>query len=97
MTAEVDAVDRVSVESTRIVGVERIDANLWTLALEAAIAECQRGERLDVLDDSAPGDRLWAHLISSGLTVAAGRATTQFMNVSEFGFPSWPVWPTRCL
>jgi len=120
MTAEVDAVDGVAVESTRIVEVDRTDANLSALALGAAVAECQRGERLDVLcagiqrfaeadwvavlrngeltaqvgespdlawliaylagsehldglDDSAPSDLLWAHMISSGLTVAAGR------------------------
>jgi len=31
-------------------------------------------EHLDGLDDSAPSDLLWAHLVDSDLTVAAGRA-----------------------
>ena len=121
LTAEVDAVDGVAVESTRVVDVDRVDPSLSALALGAAVAECQHGERLEVLctgirrfaeadwvavlrdgeliaqvgdspdlgwliaflagsehldglDDSAPSDLLWAHLISSGLTVAAGRA-----------------------
>ncbi len=121
VTAEVDSVEGVSVESTRVVDDDRIDANLSALALGAAIAECPAAERLGVLcdgirrfseadwvavlrsgelisqvgespdlawliaflagsehldglDDSAPSDLLWAHLISSGLTVAAGRA-----------------------
>jgi hypothetical protein len=121
LTVEVDAVDGVAVESTRIVDVDRVDPSLSALALGAAVAECQNSERLEVLctgirrfaeadwvavlrdgeliaqvgdspdlawliaflagsehldglDDSAPSDLLWAHLISSGLTVAAGRA-----------------------
>ena len=121
VTAEIDAVDGVSVESTRIVDDDRMDANLSALALGAAIAECPSSERLEVLcsgirrfaeadwvavlrdgdlisqvgespdlawltaflagsehldglNDAAPSDLLWAHLISSGMTVAAGRA-----------------------
>jgi len=120
VTAEVDAVDGVSVESTRLVDDDRIDPNLSALALGAAVAECPRTERLDVLcagiqrfseadwvavlrggeliiqvgespdlgwliaflagsehldglTDGAPSDLLWAQMISSGLTVAAGR------------------------
>jgi hypothetical protein len=121
LIAEVDAVDGVSVESTRVVDPDRTDASLSALALGAAIAECSPAERLDVmisgiqrfsetdwvivlrsgdpiaqlgaapdlgwlsaflagsehldgLDDSAPSDLLWASMITSGLTVAAGRS-----------------------
>ena len=121
LTAEVDAVDGVSVESIRIVDPDRTDASLSALALGAAIAECSPPERLDVmlggiqrfsetdwvvvlrsgdlvaqlgeapdlgwlsaflagsehldgLDDSAPSDLLWANMVTSGLTVAAGRS-----------------------
>lgn len=120
LSAEVDAVDGVSVESIRVVDPERTDASLSALALGAAIAECPAGDRLEMLiggiqrfsetdwvvvlregglladlgeppdlawltaflagsehldglDDSAPSDLLWAHMITSGLTVAAGR------------------------
>jgi len=121
LTAEIDAVDGVSVESIRTVDPDRTDASLSALALGAAIAECADGERLDVmvtgiqrfsesdwvavlrdgeqiaavgaapdlgwltaflagsehldgLDDSAPSDLLWASMVTSGLTVAAGRS-----------------------
>ena len=120
VVSEVDSVDGVVVESTRLVDDDRIDPNLSALALGAAVAECPRAERLDVLcagiqrfseadwvavlrggeliaqvgespdlgwliaflagsehldglTDGAPSDLLWAHMISSGLTVAAGR------------------------
>jgi len=120
LTAEIDAVDGVSVESIRVVDPDRTDASLSALALGAAIAESRPGERLEVLvggvqrfaetdwvivlgdgqpiaqlgqppdvswltaflagsehldglDDSAPSDLLWGHMITSGLTVAAGR------------------------
>ncbi len=49
LTAEVDAVDGVSVESIRIVDPDRTDASLSALALGAAIAECSPAERLDVM------------------------------------------------
>ena len=49
LTAEVDAVDGVSVESIRIVDPDRTDASLSALALGAAIAECSPPERLDVM------------------------------------------------
>ena len=49
LTAEVDAVDGVSVESIRIVDPDRTDASLSALALGAAIAECAPAERLDVM------------------------------------------------
>ena len=121
LTAEIDAVDGVSVESIRVVDPDRTDASLSALALGAAIAESVHSERLTVmvggiqrfaetdwvivleqgepiaqlgeppeigwlsaflagsehldgLDDSAPSDLLWGHMITSALTVAAGRA-----------------------
>jgi hypothetical protein len=120
LTAEIDAVDGVSVESIRVVDPDRTDASLSALALGAAIAESMPSERLEVmvggiqrfaetdwvivldqgdpiaqlgeppeigwltaflagsehlagLDDSAPSDLLWGHMITSALTVAAGR------------------------
>jgi hypothetical protein len=120
LTAEIDAVDGVSVESIRVVDPDRTDASLSALALGAAIAESEPVERLDVmvagiqrftetdwvvvlsagervaslgeppevgwltaflagsehldgLDDSAPSDLLWGHMVTSALTVAAGR------------------------
>ncbi len=120
LTAEIDAVDGVSVESIRLVDPDRTDASLSALALGAAIAESDPIERLDVmvagierfaetdwvvvladgepitqlgsppdlgwltaflagsehldgLDDSAPSDLLWGHMVSTGITVAAGR------------------------
>lgn len=120
LTAEIDAVDGVSVESIRVVDPDRTDASLSALALGAAIAESRTEERLDVmvagiqrfaetdwvvvlgggepiaqvgtppdlgwltaflagsehldgLDDSAPSDLLWGRMVSSAITVAAGR------------------------
>lgn len=49
LTAEIDAVDGVSVESIRIVDPDRTDASLAALAVGAALAESEPGERLDVL------------------------------------------------
>ncbi|MGB0111959.1 MAG: hypothetical protein WBP59_01945 [Ilumatobacteraceae bacterium] len=49
LTAEIDAVDGVSVESIREVDEERTDPSLSALALGAAIVECAPAERLDVL------------------------------------------------
>jgi hypothetical protein len=49
LTAEIDAVDGVSVESIRVVDPDRTDPSLSALALGAAIAECALDERLDVL------------------------------------------------
>ena len=120
LTAEIDAVDGVSVESIRVVDPDRTDASLSALALGAAIAESLPAERLEVmiagiqrfaetdwvvvlhdgapiarfgeppdvgwltaflagsehldgLDDSSPSDLLWGHMVTSALTVAAGR------------------------
>jgi hypothetical protein len=49
LTAEVDAVDGVSVESIRVVDPDRTDASLSALALGAALAECPPAQRLEVL------------------------------------------------
>ena len=49
LTAEIDAVDGVSVESIRAVDPDRTDPSLSALALGAAIAESPPGERLDVM------------------------------------------------
>lgn len=49
LTAEIDSVDGVSVESIRIVDPDRTDASLSALALGAAIAESPTEERLDVM------------------------------------------------
>ena len=49
LTAEVDAVDGVSVENTRVVDDDRTDPNLAALATGAALAECSPEDRLDVL------------------------------------------------
>ena len=120
LTAEIDAVDGVSVESIRMVDPDRTDASLSALALGAAIAESVPEDRLEVmiagiqrfaetdwlivlrdggvitqlgtppdvewltaflvgsehldgLDDSAPSDLLWGHMVTSAMTVAAGR------------------------
>ncbi len=49
LTAEIDAVDGVSVESIRVVDPDRTDASLSALALGAAIAESPLDERLAVM------------------------------------------------
>ncbi len=49
LTAEIDAVDGVSVESIRVVDPDRTDPSLSALALGAAIAESPPDERLDVM------------------------------------------------
>jgi hypothetical protein len=49
MTAEVDAVDGVSVESIRVVDDDRTDPSLAALALCAAVAESAADERIYVL------------------------------------------------
>jgi hypothetical protein len=121
LSAEIDAVDGVSVEDIRIVDDDRVDPNLAALAAGAALAESPVAERLDLLcasvarvieadwvvtlrgeepigrigeapdiawlrafltgaghlegvDDAAPSDLVWANLIGTGLTIAAGRS-----------------------
>ena len=49
LTAEVDAVDGVSVESIRVVDEDRTDPSLAALALCAAVAESPSAERVRVL------------------------------------------------
>jgi hypothetical protein len=49
LTAEVDAVDGVSVESIRVVDEDRTDPSLASLALCAAVAESRPDERIQVL------------------------------------------------
>jgi hypothetical protein len=49
LTAEIDAVDGVSVESIREVDPDRTDPSLSALALGAAIAESPAEQRLDVM------------------------------------------------
>ncbi len=49
LTAEIDAVDGVSVENIRVVDPDRTDASLSALALGAAIAESPSEDRLDVM------------------------------------------------
>jgi hypothetical protein len=49
LTAEVDAVDGVSVESIRVVDEDRTDPSLASLALCAAVAESPPDERIRVL------------------------------------------------
>lgn len=121
LTAEIDAVDGVSVEDVRVVEADRTDPNLAALAAGAAMAEAPPGERLGVLcravqrlveadwavvledesiiaqvgespdvawllaflagsghlsevHEALPGDLVWGHMMSAGLTVAAGRS-----------------------
>lgn len=122
LTAEIDAVDGVSVEDVRVVESDRADPNLAALAAGAAMAEAHPDERLDVLcravermigadwavvlrgdeiiaqvgqspdvgwlvaflagsnhlsevAEALPGDLVWGHMLTAGLTVAAGRAS----------------------
>ena len=49
LSAEIDAVDGVSVEDIRTVDADRTDPNLVALAAGAALAEAAREERLDIL------------------------------------------------
>jgi hypothetical protein len=49
LTAEVDAVDGVSVESIRVVEEDRIEPSLAALALGAAVAEADAAERVSIL------------------------------------------------
>jgi hypothetical protein len=73
LTAEVDAVDGVSVESIRIVDPDRTDASLSALALGAAIAESPPGERLDVMVRGIQrfSETDWVAVLRAGERVAA--------------------------
>lgn len=46
---EIDDVDGVSVEDIRVVEADRVDPNLSALAAGAALAECERSERHELL------------------------------------------------
>jgi hypothetical protein len=73
LTAEVDAVDGVSVESIRIVDPDRTDASLSALALGAAIAECPVSERLDVMVHGVQrfSETDWVAVLRDGGQIAA--------------------------
>jgi hypothetical protein len=73
LTAEVDAVDGVSVESIRIVDPDRTDASLSALALGAAIAESPPNERLDVMVRGIQrfSETDWVAVLRAGERVAA--------------------------
>ncbi|HSM66785.1 MAG TPA: ACT domain-containing protein [Ilumatobacteraceae bacterium] len=73
LTAEVDAVDGVSVESIRIVDPDRTDASLSALALGAAIAESPPDERLDVMVRGIQrfSETDWVAVLRAGERVAA--------------------------
>ncbi len=72
LTAEVDAVDGVSVESIRIVDPDRTDASLSALALGAAIAECTSDERLGVMVQGIQrfSETDWVVVLADGEQVA---------------------------
>lgn len=73
LTAEVDAVDGVSVESIRVVDPDRTDPSLSALALGAAIAESPDGERLDVMVQGIQrfAETDWVAVLRAGERVAA--------------------------
>ena len=73
LTAEVYAVEGVSVESIRIVDPDRTDASLSALALGAAIAECPMSERLDVmvLGVQRISETDWVAVLRDGGQIAA--------------------------
>ncbi len=73
LTAEVDAVDGVSVESIRVVDPDRTDASLSALALGAAIAECPSSERLGVMVQGIQrfSETDWVVVLADGEQVAA--------------------------
>lgn len=69
-------------------GIQRFAETDWVVVLDSGDPIAQLGEppeigwltaflagseHLDGLDDSAPSDLLWGHMITSALTVAAGR------------------------
>lgn len=77
LTAEIDAVDGVSVESIRVVDPDRTDASLSALALGAALAECPPCDRLDVLVTGIQrfSETDWVIVLGAGERVAgAGEA-----------------------
>jgi hypothetical protein len=91
LTAEIDAVDGVSVESIRVVDPDRTDASLSALALGAAIAESQPeratggdGRRDPTLRRDRLGDRVARRRADHTARIAAGRRwLTAFLAGSE--------------
>jgi len=71
LTAEIDAVDGVSVESIRLVDPDRTDASLSALAVGAAIAESPAAERLEVMIQGVRrfAETDWVVVISDGEAV----------------------------
>ncbi len=72
LSAEVDAVDGVSVESIRVVDPDRTDPSLSALALGAAIAECTPSERLDVMVNGVQrfSETDWVIVLRDGQRIA---------------------------
>ncbi len=72
LSAEVDAVDGVSVESIRVVDPDRTDPSLSALALGAAIAECSPSERLDVMVNGVQrfSETDWVIVLRDGQRIA---------------------------
>jgi hypothetical protein len=73
LTAEIDAVDGVSVESIRKVDPDRTDASLSALALGAAIAESPPEERLDVMVNGIRrfAETDWVIVLAGGEPIAS--------------------------
>lgn len=73
LTAEIDAVDGVSVESIRQVDPDRTDASLSALALGAAIAESPSGDRLDVMVRGIQrfAETDWVIVLADGASIAS--------------------------
>jgi hypothetical protein len=72
LTAEIDAVDGVSVESIRVVDRDRTDPSLSALALGAAMAESRPEDRLDLLVRGVQrfAETDWVTVLRSGEQVA---------------------------
>ena len=82
LTAEIDAVDGVSVENIRQVEIDRVDPNLAALAIGAAMAECMPDDRLDVL---CTGIR---RIVEADWVVAmrSGETVVEYGNVPELAW-----------
>jgi hypothetical protein len=72
LTSEIDHVDGVSVENIRVVDADRGDADLAALAVGAAMAECPKAERLDVLCGGVQRivEAEWVLALRAGVPVA---------------------------
>ncbi|MBT4983464.1 MAG: hypothetical protein HOJ85_15810 [Ilumatobacter sp.] len=84
--AECDPDDRLEVLCS---GLQRVVEADWVVAMRGGDTVAEYGEapelawlqaflagseHLDGIDDAAPSDMVWAHLVASGMYVAAGRA-----------------------